>query len=52
MRRANCKVNRKIHALTMSHELTGKSRLTGFYIDPSLRDEAPTRRRICCRARA
>ena len=34
------KVNRKIHALTMSHELTGKSRLTGFYIDPSLRDEA------------
>lgn len=31
------KVNRKIHALTMSHELTGKSRLTGFYIDPSLR---------------
>ncbi len=27
------KVNRKIHALTMSHELTGKSRLTGFYID-------------------
>src|SRR6478609_2403069 len=34
------KVNRKIHALTMSHELTGKSRLTGFYIDPALRDEA------------
>ncbi|AET88804.1 MULTISPECIES: arginine/ornithine succinyltransferase subunit alpha [Caballeronia] len=34
------KVNRKIHALTMSHELTGKSRLTGFYIDPSLRNEA------------
>ncbi|MDR5813005.1 arginine/ornithine succinyltransferase subunit alpha [Caballeronia sp. LZ033] len=33
------KVSRKIHALTMSHELTGKSRLTGFYIDPSLRDE-------------
>jgi arginine N-succinyltransferase len=31
-------VNRKIHALTMSHELTGKSRLGGFYIDPSLRD--------------
>jgi arginine N-succinyltransferase len=31
------KVNRKIHALTMSHELTGKSRLTGFYIDESLR---------------
>ncbi|SAK79308.1 arginine N-succinyltransferase subunit alpha [Caballeronia calidae] len=31
------KVNRKIHALTMSHELTGMSRLTGFYIDPSLR---------------
>jgi arginine N-succinyltransferase len=24
----------------MSHELTGKSRLTGFYIDPSLRNEA------------
>jgi arginine N-succinyltransferase len=34
------KVNRKIHALTMSHELTGKSRLTGFYIDPSLRSDA------------
>jgi arginine N-succinyltransferase len=34
------KVNRKIHALTMSHELTGKSRLTGFYIDPSLRNDA------------
>jgi arginine N-succinyltransferase len=34
------KVNRKIHALTMSHELTGKSRLTGFYIAPALRDEA------------
>ncbi|MEA3110516.1 MAG: arginine N-succinyltransferase [Caballeronia sp.] len=32
------KVNRKIHALTMSHELTGKSRLTGFYIDPSVRE--------------
>jgi arginine N-succinyltransferase len=32
------KVNRRIHALTMSHELTGKSRLTGFYIDPSLRN--------------
>jgi arginine N-succinyltransferase len=34
------KVNRRIHALTMSHELTGKSRLTGFYIDPSLRAKA------------
>jgi arginine N-succinyltransferase len=34
------KVNRKIHALTMSHELTGKSRLTGFYVDPSMRDAA------------
>lgn len=33
------RVNRKVHALTMSHELTGKSRLAGFYIDPSLRDE-------------
>jgi arginine N-succinyltransferase len=33
-------VNRKIHALTMSHELTGKSRLAGFYIDPSLRGNA------------
>jgi arginine N-succinyltransferase len=32
------KVNRKIHALTMSHELTGKSRLTGFYVDPAVRD--------------
>jgi arginine N-succinyltransferase len=34
------KVNRKIHALTMSHELTGKSRLAGFYVDPSVRDAA------------
>jgi arginine N-succinyltransferase len=34
------KVNRKIHALTMSHELTGKSRLAGFYVDPSVRDVA------------
>jgi arginine N-succinyltransferase len=33
-------VNRKIHALTMSHELTGKSRLAGYYIDPSLRHDA------------
>jgi arginine N-succinyltransferase len=33
------KVNRKIHALTMSHELTGKSRLSGFYIEESLRGE-------------
>ncbi len=33
-------VNRKIHALTMSHELTGKSRLGGFYIDPTLRGDA------------
>jgi arginine N-succinyltransferase len=32
------RVNRKIHALTMSHELTGKSRLTGFYVDPAVRD--------------
>jgi arginine N-succinyltransferase len=32
------KVNRKIHALTMSHELTGKSRLTGFYVEPTLRN--------------
>jgi arginine N-succinyltransferase len=30
------KVNRKVQALTMSHELTGKSRLTGYYIDPAL----------------
>jgi arginine N-succinyltransferase len=34
------RVNRKIHALTMSHELTGKSRLAGYYIDPSLRGDA------------
>jgi arginine N-succinyltransferase len=32
------KVSRKIHALTMSHELTGKSRLTGFYVDPEVRE--------------
>jgi arginine N-succinyltransferase len=31
------RVNRRIHALTMSHELTGMSRLAGFYVDPSLR---------------
>jgi len=30
------KVNRKVHALTISHQLTGKSRLTGYYIDPPL----------------
>ncbi len=29
-------VNRKIHALTMSHELTSKSRLAGFYLDPAM----------------
>jgi arginine N-succinyltransferase len=33
-------VNRKIHALTMSHELTGMTRLAGFYIDPSLPGDA------------
>ena len=33
-------VNRKIHALTMSHELTGMSRFGGFYVDPSLRGGA------------
>ncbi|PTB18517.1 arginine/ornithine succinyltransferase subunit alpha [Trinickia symbiotica] len=32
------RVSRKIHALTMSHELTGKSRLAGFYLDPSVLD--------------
>ncbi|MET5020889.1 arginine N-succinyltransferase, partial [Burkholderia pseudomallei] len=31
---------RKIHALTMSHERTGKSRLAGFNVDPSLRGDA------------
>ncbi|MEA3119289.1 MAG: arginine N-succinyltransferase, partial [Paraburkholderia sp.] len=34
------RVNRKIHALTMSHELTGKSRLAGFYLDPTLIGDA------------
>jgi arginine N-succinyltransferase len=33
-------VNRKIHALTMSHELTGMTRFGGFHIDPSLRSGA------------
>ncbi|AXK38225.1 arginine N-succinyltransferase [Crenobacter cavernae] len=27
------RVNRRIHVLAMSHELTGRSRLTGFYLD-------------------
>lgn len=27
------KVNRRVHVLAMSHELTGRSRLTGFYLD-------------------
>jgi arginine N-succinyltransferase len=29
-------VSRKIHVLTMSHELTGKTRLAGYYVDPAL----------------
>jgi arginine N-succinyltransferase len=33
------RVNRKIHALTMSHELTGRSRLAGFHIAPALLHE-------------
>jgi arginine N-succinyltransferase len=46
------KVNRKIHALTMSHELTGKSRLTGFYIDSSLRTkQGETAAHLLSRAR-
>jgi len=36
-------VNRKIHVLSMSHELTGMSRLAGFYVDPSLPDGAGAR---------
>jgi arginine N-succinyltransferase len=45
------KVNRKIHALTMSHELTGKSRLAGFYVDPAIRDAAETAAHLLSRAR-
>src|ERR1700744_904097 len=45
------KVNRKIHALTMSHELTGKSRLAGFYVDPAIRDAAKTAAHLLSRAR-
>ncbi|GGP17585.1 arginine/ornithine succinyltransferase subunit alpha [Silvimonas iriomotensis] len=37
------KVNRKVHALTISHQLTGKSRLTGYYIDPQLNGTTATR---------
>ncbi|WP_035053521.1 arginine/ornithine succinyltransferase subunit alpha [Andreprevotia chitinilytica] len=37
------KVNRKVHALTMSHQLTGKSRLSGYYIDPKLADGVAAR---------
>ncbi len=33
------KVKRRVHALTMSHQLSGKSRLTGYYLDPSLASE-------------
>ncbi len=33
-------VHRKIHALAMSHELTGQSRLVGFYIESSQRSDA------------
>jgi arginine N-succinyltransferase len=45
------KVNRKIHALTMSHELTGKSRLAGFYVDPSVREATESAAHLLSRAR-
>ncbi len=37
------RVNRKVHVLTMSHELSGKSRLAGFYIDSLVSDDAAAR---------
>jgi arginine N-succinyltransferase len=33
------KVKRRVHALTMSHQLSGKSRLTGYYLDPAVAPE-------------
>jgi len=33
------KVKRRVHALTMSHQLSGKSRMTGYYLDTMIPPE-------------
>jgi len=49
------KVNRRVHALTMSHQLSGKSRLTGYYLDtliaPELAPDTDLVARLLSRAR-
>ncbi|MDR3430018.1 MULTISPECIES: arginine N-succinyltransferase [Silvimonas] len=45
------KVNHRVHALVMSHEMTGRTRLTGFYVDQFAQQQGSLAAHLLSRAR-
>ncbi|GGP23130.1 arginine N-succinyltransferase [Silvimonas iriomotensis] len=45
------KVNHRVHALVLSHEMTGRTRLTGFYVDQATQRQSALAAHLLSRAR-